>query len=150
MSETISLKVPSKSGDVYKLLHDVSDITKKWFIVHQSLKDNRMLHCYETLVASRNFDGCYDYGQGFLCMWVRTSLPEFGNLAMFETQIYMASIDDSAWRACSQPTSSLDEANVLTDKVYEFMKSSYGNSLYCTEQQLNIDLREFGMFGQSE
>jgi hypothetical protein len=102
------------------------------------------------LVASRNFDGCCDYGTGFLVMWVHTALPECGNLDLFETQIYLGSIDDSAWRACSKSTTSLEEANALTDKVYEFIKSSYRGALFCTEDQLNTELREFGMFGHRE
>jgi hypothetical protein len=49
-----------------------------------------------------------------------------------------------------QNATSLEEANALTDKVYEFIKSSYRGALFCTEDQLNTELREFGMFGHRE
>jgi hypothetical protein len=149
-TQLLKVRVPSKAGDTFNLLYDIRELTRQWFTLHQPLKDERLLHRYETLVASRNFNGCYDYGTGFLAMFVKTSLPECGNLNLFETQIYLGSIDDSAWRACSKPTNSLEEANALTDKVYEFIKSSYGGALFCNEEELNTELLKFGMFGTAD
>lgn len=147
---TIGIRLPSKKGDVYRLLYDVCDITRHWFEVPQTLQDGRQLHCYEKLVATRDFDGCYDYAVGFLAMYVHTTLPYCGETTRYETQLCMGSIDDSYWRACSAQTDSLEKANELTDKVYEFLKSSYGGALFCTEEQLNAELRKFGMYGQRE
>lgn len=148
---TIGIRLPSKPGDSFRLLCDVSDITKEWYTLPWNLKDGRQLHRYETLVATSNFDGCFDYGRGFLAMYVTTRCVPIGeDIENFETEIYMCSIDDSAWRATAPRTKSLDEANELTDRVYEFMKSSYGGALYCTEEQLNTELRKFGIYGQCE
>jgi len=99
-------------------------------------------HNYMGVMIAGDFEeNLGSYGLGLLSVHIYTLGTEIGWI----TRIYIGTLDDGEWFAEST-VHSLDEANVLTFRVYANFIEDYPYILP-NANELNKWLRKFGMYG---
>jgi hypothetical protein len=119
-----------------------------WTVDDELLRPTFYRGGHEIICATGDFRGNFDYGRGLLV--VRFSVyADWQNKDTYSVDMPIWNIDDGTWRAVSKNFDNREDAQKLCDKVFEDFKHKFGSKLP-SEEDLNVFLRPFGMYGHSE